>query len=362
MTAAVALVALWSAGDLGGRASPSASSGTGPTGYLTEVGVPGVTRIDLGSGRLDRPLDLGVQPLAVAVAPDRRTLYVVDVRGGDLIPVSLGSGKPGTSVGVGQEPLALAVAPDGRTAYVADEAGDEVVPVNLSDHRAGTPIPVGEEPTALAVAPDDEAVFVVNGVSDTVTPIATSDDTAGSALDVGVAPSSITVAPDATVAFVGNQNSQSLTPISLEGSGGRPGRAIPLDLAPTACLAVSAGTVYVGGIETSGQHKSVLAVVAHGRLDPTRVPVVLPGEPVALAEGPTPGTLYAAGIVPATTTTTTTTARRSTGSKAPRGSATTTSTAPPGEPTGYVAEISLDPPEVLWHRSFPNEVTSLAVG
>jgi DNA-binding beta-propeller fold protein YncE len=68
-------------------------------------------------------------------------------------PVSTASGKAGRPVKVAKRPIALAVSPDGKTVYVASQDAQEVTPISTSTGKAGVAIKLSDDPVALAIAP-----------------------------------------------------------------------------------------------------------------------------------------------------------------------------------------------------------------
>ena len=66
-------------------------------------------------------------PRAIAIAPDRKRTYVLDVGHASVIPINLATDRIGAAVSLvcqaqgdaGCTPDAITISPDGRTAYVA---------------------------------------------------------------------------------------------------------------------------------------------------------------------------------------------------------------------------------------------------
>jgi len=130
----------------------------------------------LGAGR---PINVGDDPVAIAITPDGRTAYVVNHNDNTVTPISLASGTPGPAIKVGLGPSAIAITPDGQTAYVANSGvwgggsvgGETVTPISLATGTPGPPIKVGSDPMGIAITPDGRMAYVVNNAGNTVTPI-----------------------------------------------------------------------------------------------------------------------------------------------------------------------------------------------
>lgn len=121
---------------------------------------------------------VGVNPLAIAIAPDGSTAYVVDggsfcssvCPGAGITPVSIGAGgklTAGTDLALaaGHSPVDAAVSPDGRTLYVLSSNGWlDALPIRPGGNS--TSVPVDATGVSLVLSPDGStayASFRVNG-------------------------------------------------------------------------------------------------------------------------------------------------------------------------------------------------------
>jgi DNA-binding beta-propeller fold protein YncE len=110
------------------------------------------------------------------MAPDGRTLYVVingdigpDVPGAHLVvPLTLATGIAGVPIQLGSGPVAAAVTPDGRTLFVAG-TDDKVTLITAATGTAGrafrvVPIlgQVRGDAAALAVTPNGRTLYVAD--------------------------------------------------------------------------------------------------------------------------------------------------------------------------------------------------------
>ena len=67
-----------------------------------------------------------------------------------------------TPVNVGSQPIALAINPVSDEIYVANYNGNSVSVINGSSNAVGSPIAVGTSPTAVAVNPVTNDIFVAD--------------------------------------------------------------------------------------------------------------------------------------------------------------------------------------------------------
>jgi hypothetical protein len=218
----------------------------GTTAYMI-VGFPShsVTPLDLATNTPGKPITLSGSPEQIAMAPEGKTAYITmqtgaTTRGGgfrvayDFMSFDLASNRLVKPVKLSGPPVAIAIAPDGKTAYVVISS-DTVTPIDLATNRAGKPIKVGGkpgaesfmgEPLAIAIAPDGRTAYLANGESSTVTPVDLATSTAGKPIKVSGKPGSdaIAITPDGTTAYVANQPSSTVTPVNLTTS--TPGKPI----------------------------------------------------------------------------------------------------------------------------------------
>jgi hyaluronoglucosaminidase len=139
--------------------APTRGRPFGHRGNIIALAVSGVAlaallvALALGVGK-PRSIHAGVEPFALAVTPNSRTLYVANYFANTVTPVNVATGNVGTPIPAGHNPQALAVTPEGRILYVADFLGNTVTPVDVATGKPGTPITVGNGPEGLAITPD----------------------------------------------------------------------------------------------------------------------------------------------------------------------------------------------------------------
>jgi len=147
-----------------------------------------VIAVDLATGKVRMRVKLKAEPVALALTPDDRTLYVAVSGTGkarhpaEVVPINAVTGVTGAGIAI-HDPVALAMAPDGRKLYVlASPPGSEgdgptvrgwVTPITLATRTAGHPRPVGYNPVAIAITPDGKTLYVANEDSGTISVIPT---------------------------------------------------------------------------------------------------------------------------------------------------------------------------------------------
>jgi hyaluronoglucosaminidase len=117
-----------------------------------------VTPISTATNRAGKPITVGMEPYAMAITPNGKTLVVVNQDGTvslirtatNRVTATISTGAPWT-VWLTIRPLAIT--PDGRTAYVVNYKANTVTPISLPAGKAGKPITVGNRPVAVVTSP-----------------------------------------------------------------------------------------------------------------------------------------------------------------------------------------------------------------
>jgi DNA-binding beta-propeller fold protein YncE len=189
-----------------------------------------VTPIATATNTPGKPIPVP-KPYTVEFTPSGRTAYVIGA--GTVTPISTAANTPGATIDIGRYAGDWALAPDGRTVYVVEYGGTSVTPISLRTGKAGKPIPLHgiRSIAATAITPDGRTLYVTNFKDNTVIPISLATNTAGRPLDVTGEVLNIVITPDGRTAYVfsgeaGEQ--QVVTPISTATDTlGKPIRTAP---------------------------------------------------------------------------------------------------------------------------------------
>ncbi len=124
-------------------------------------------------------------------------------------------------IDVGVQPVGVAVTPDGTTVYVANSGSNTVSIIQTSDNTVSATLAVGNEPWGLAVGADGDFVYVTNSNSDntdadTVMVIATSTQTVQNTFTVGDQPRGVAAPKNGDFAYVVNQGDDTISKIDME--------------------------------------------------------------------------------------------------------------------------------------------------
>jgi len=120
------------------------------------------------------------------------------------------------TINVGNNPVGLAVTPDGKFVYVTNSAGDSVsVIATVTNTVIATPaLAVGAGPDAVAITPDGISAYVTNYSNGTVSVITVATNVVAATLAVGAHPDAIVITPDGLFAYIGNSTDNSISVIA----------------------------------------------------------------------------------------------------------------------------------------------------
>jgi DNA-binding beta-propeller fold protein YncE len=218
------------------------TSGTVCSSLGPQTGTNKVIPISTATDKPGKPIDAGKAPVAIAVTPDGKTVYVLSQLG--VVPIRTATGKPGKPVNAGKDPDAIAITPDGRTAYVVSADSGTVTPIRTATNTALEPVKVANVSGNIAITPDGRTAYVTAGQY--VVPIRTATNTALQPVKVGPGPSAIVITPNSETVYV--STAAAVVPIrTATNTALRPVKVYsgPLAITP------DGKTVYVVGLNTA---------------------------------------------------------------------------------------------------------------
>jgi len=179
----------------------------------------------------------------LAVRPDGRRLYVVDVLGKRLSALDLPTGEVAKRVDLAAEPYACLVSADGATLYVSLWGGAKVLLFDADTLAPRGELPVGEHPNAMALSADGKRLFVACANTNSVWAIdldsraATEQISIALATDapMGSTPNGLGLSPDGRTLLVASADNNSVAVIDVSRpSASRVAGFIPTGWYPTA--------------------------------------------------------------------------------------------------------------------------------
>jgi YVTN family beta-propeller protein len=134
--------------------------------YVTNGGSDTVTVLDVVNVRVDRELQVGHDPVAVAASPTRNEIYVVNEgaagANGTISVIDAEHNTVVATIAVRRQPVSIDIDAKGEKAYVANAGSNSVSVIDLEARREVAQIGAGEEPAAASIAADGKSLVVAN--------------------------------------------------------------------------------------------------------------------------------------------------------------------------------------------------------
>lgn len=195
-----------------------AFSSDGNRAFVTNQFGNNVSVIDVSTDKVLRTVDVGNEPLGLAVNPVKPELYVVNYSDGTVSIIDTNNCKViGEPVKVGKLPTQAVVNIDGTEVYVVNSGSNTVSIVELAElPHESKQIDVGRTPYGIAKSPDDRYLYVTNEADDTVSVVSLSTESIEQTIPVGNAPKDVAVGRDGRYVLVSNHLSANLAVIDLK--------------------------------------------------------------------------------------------------------------------------------------------------
>jgi YVTN family beta-propeller protein len=144
--------------------------------YAVQVFGTALTVVDLDTQAVRRRLDLEAEPYAVVVSPDGSTIYVSLWGGARVAVFDAATLERRGELATDEHPNAMAISHDGRRLYVACASRNTVWVFDLQVRKPSEQIsialypqaPPGSTPNALALSADERTLLVANADNNTV--------------------------------------------------------------------------------------------------------------------------------------------------------------------------------------------------
>jgi YVTN family beta-propeller protein len=180
------------------------AAGTSPAhraiAYVVNSGSGTVTPIRTATNTPLPPIKTGYDTAAIAITPDGKTAYAVNMgyypnTPGTVTPIRTATNTALPPIKIGAVTADIAITPDGKTAYVPNEGSSTVIPIRTATNTPLPPIKTGLGPNSIAITPDGKTAYVTNSSSGTVTPIRTATSTPLPPIKTGLRPIAIAITP-----------------------------------------------------------------------------------------------------------------------------------------------------------------------
>ena len=196
--------------------------------YVTNGDSGTVSIYDVVNVRLNRELQVGQNPVAVAPSNTRNEVYVVNsgVAGGQgsLSIINTENNSVAGTIPLHKRPVALALDPEGNLAYVANSASNSVSVVDLKARREVAVIGTGEEPVAVRTSPDGTTLAIANRRGNSVSLVDLSSRQVRAVFEGCPGANDIVILPDSSKAFAACSGGYQILAIALAHGAARPPR------------------------------------------------------------------------------------------------------------------------------------------
>src|SRR3954469_22922840 len=179
----------------------------------------------------------------LAIAPNGRTLYAIQVFGQAVSAIDLESRKEIKKVSLAAEPYTALMSPDGRTLFVSLWGGSKVLMLAADTLESIGTIAVGPHPNAMLFSKDGSRLFVACANTNAVWVVDVASQTAKEQISValypnapvGTTPNSLALSPDGTKMLVANADNNTVAVVDVTTAGAsRVDGWIPVGWYPTA--------------------------------------------------------------------------------------------------------------------------------
>ncbi|SDT33647.1 YVTN family beta-propeller repeat protein [Pseudomonas oryzae] len=209
----------------------ASAASSAATIYAANEGAGSLTIID-DEARTTRTLALNILPHNVDMTPDRKTLLIVGMPGGNakaghgdhdaqsgrlLVFDADKSIQSARIIQVGGHPAHVVPDRSGKLAFVTDAASHAVVVVDLDAERILDRIKVGSYPHGLRLSPDGRTLAVANRDSNDISLIDVASSTQTARIAVGSKPVQVAFAPDGQRLFISLSGENAVAVVDLQG-------------------------------------------------------------------------------------------------------------------------------------------------
>jgi YVTN family beta-propeller protein len=179
--------------------------------YVTNGGSDTVTVLDVVNVRVDRELQVGRNPVAVAASQTRNEVYVVNsgaesangaISVGSVSVIDAEHNTVAATIPVHRHPVSIDLDAKEDLAYVANSGSNSVSIINLKTRKEIAQIGAGEEPVAASISPDGKTLVVANRRGNSVTLIDPANKHVRAVFEGCPGAAGAVILPDSSKAFI----------------------------------------------------------------------------------------------------------------------------------------------------------------
>ena len=191
--------------------------------YVTNGASGTVTVLDVVNVRVDREIQVGQNPVAVAANSSRNEVYVVNsgpMSGqGSVSVIDTQKNSVAATIPVHKQPLSIHLDASGSHAYVANSGSNTVSVIDLDTRREIAVIGAGEEPVMAVLSPDGASLVVANRGGNSVSVFDPVTRHVRSVFEGCPGAADTVILPDSSKAFVACSGGHQVMAIALAHAG-----------------------------------------------------------------------------------------------------------------------------------------------
>ncbi len=249
------------------------ASACGGTVFTADEGAPGITAVDLATGRTSATR-LGIAPHNVEAAGGGRWLLAVGnaptahgpghrpsaARLVVLEPVPGATPRVVAEMPVGRHPAHVIADSTATRAFVTDSEADALQVVDLAQRRISATVKLGDYPHGLRLSPDEREAWVANVRDGTVSVVDVAQSREVARIQVGPSPVQVAFLPDGSRAYVSLRGADAVAEVEV--ATRRVARRISVGRGPVQVFATPDGRlVYVANEGTRASPGPGVSVV-----------------------------------------------------------------------------------------------------
>ncbi len=183
--------------------------------YIPNGGSNTLTVLDVVNVRIDRELQVGQNPIAVAASPSRNEVYVVNSGSGSISVIDAEHNTVAATIAVKRQPVSIDLDSTGSLAYVANSGSNSISVVDLPGRRVLAELGAGQQPVAARISPDRKTLIVANRGADSITLIDPKTGAVRSVFNGCPGAQDPVILPDSSKAFVACSSGHQVMAIAL---------------------------------------------------------------------------------------------------------------------------------------------------
>nr|WP_277351814.1 protein kinase [Antrihabitans stalactiti] len=197
--------------EVGSNPIAIAIDATTGTAYVTNGGSGSLSIIDVATATVRSTVKVGKSPAGVAVDAKRRVAYVVDNGDNSVSVIDTASASVIDTIEVGGNPWDVAIDADSGVAFVANQ--DDATLSVIENRAVVSTIPVGVKPIVPLVDTANHTLYVSNLGADTVSAIDTVTRAVVATIKVGDEPNGVALDPANHALYITNRAAHTVSVI-----------------------------------------------------------------------------------------------------------------------------------------------------